>query len=113
LRRQNSEAFEKGAYIPLEVIGRHKDHVLAFARNHKKLWVVTIAPRFFTGLVVESEYPLGKTVWSDTHIRLPDDFPHSWINMMTNQAIKSEDGLTVGDVLKDFPVALVVNEEDK
>ena len=113
LRRQNSEAFEKGAYIPLEVIGRHKDHVLAFARNHKKLWVVTIAPRFFTGLVAESEYPLGKTVWSDTHIRLPDDFPHSWINMMTNQAIKSEDGLTVGDVLKDFPVALVVNEEDK
>lgn len=36
--------FEKGKYLPLELKGKYKDKVIAFARQHKNNWVILIAP---------------------------------------------------------------------
>ncbi|MCK5511164.1 MAG: malto-oligosyltrehalose synthase [Thermodesulfovibrionia bacterium] len=109
-RKKHSALFEKGAYIPLETDGKHKDSIVAFAREHKPLWSITIAPRFLTGVVKEDEYPLGTEVWDNTHIVVPEEAPSSWKEEITG--LESEGGQTiaVGEVLKYFPCALLLHQ---
>lgn len=47
LRKAHAELFTGGEYMPLDVSGPHRDHVIAFARKLKKKGVVTIAVRHF------------------------------------------------------------------
>ncbi len=113
LRREYSEVFQKGAYGPIRSAGKCRDHVIAFARNHRDKWALTVAPRFLTALTDERESPLGQRVWHDTHISLPGGVPQLWKNAITNQLIKGGDRLIMGEVLEHFPVALLISEENK
>ncbi len=112
-RNENQEIFQSGKYIPLEVGGEFRDHIVAFARKQGKNWAVTVVPRFLTKLVKEGEYPLGQEIWLDTHIPPSGDMPHLWKNLLTNQIVGGRHGLIVGKVLGHFPVALMISEERK
>jgi (1->4)-alpha-D-glucan 1-alpha-D-glucosylmutase len=110
-RNRNFEVFQNGTYIPLETTGRFRDHIIAFARKHEDHWAVTIAPRFLTALIKEGEYPLGRRVWDDTCILLPEGAPRSWKDAITNQIVKNNRTLPMGEVLGLFPTALLMREE--
>ncbi|MBD2778603.1 malto-oligosyltrehalose synthase [Iningainema tapete] len=107
-RTEYLEVFQQGSYLPLEVSGKFKEHVVAFARSNGNKFAVTIAPRFFTKLIQPGEYPLGKEVWDDTSIELPSDAPSSWKDAITEQKVQGDGKLLIGEVLKHFPVALLV-----
>ena len=64
-----------GAYLPLKSAGRFGSHVIAFARIHERQWAVVIAPRFLSHLVQESDFPLGRPVWQDTEVLMPEGAP--------------------------------------
>ena len=113
VRNEHAEVFQGGAYIPLEVAGKLKDHIIAFARNHGRKWAMTVVPRFLTTLIKDGEYPLGQKVWDDTHIPIPQGISGQWENVITSQFVKGESKLTIGEVLSHFPVALLMNEEEK
>ncbi|MBZ0156670.1 MAG: malto-oligosyltrehalose synthase [Alphaproteobacteria bacterium] len=71
-RRANRALFEKGDYLPLEVIGGRSGAICAFARTlgHRK--IVVAAPRLFTRFAPDpAELPLGAPVWGDTRIAVP------------------------------------------
>ncbi len=110
-RKEVPAVFERGNYIPLEVRGTYRDHVVAFARKHDKRWVLAIAPRFLTTLVKDGEYPLGNEVWQDTQVILPDGSPMNWVNGLTGETIRTNNTLTIGETLQHFPVALVIGAE--
>jgi (1->4)-alpha-D-glucan 1-alpha-D-glucosylmutase len=103
---------EKGKYIPLETGGKYKDNIIAFAWKHKPSWVITIAPRFLTRIVEENQYPLGRKIWDDTHIVLPYDAPFLFTEKITGMELKCGDNMFIGDVLKHFSCALLVNKVD-
>ena len=109
-RKKHSTLFEKGAYIPLQTDGKHKDSIVAFAREHKPLWSITIAPRFLTGVVKEDEYPLGTEVWDNTHIVVPEDAPPLWKEEITGVETERGQTIVVGEVLKYFPCALLLHQ---
>ncbi len=111
-RNELLEVFQKGSYIPLELVGKFKDHIVAFARRHREKWAVTIAPRFLTTLVNEGEYPLGRAIWDDTQLSLPGDAGQNWRDVITDQPAKGDGHLIIGEVLRYFPTALLVNTED-
>ncbi|NIQ38136.1 MAG: malto-oligosyltrehalose synthase [Proteobacteria bacterium] len=111
-RHDNPDVFQKGTYIPLEVAGGFSDHIVAFARAYEKNWVVTIAPRHLTRLIHEGENPLGDKIWADTCIPLPGGVPQHWKNVITEQTIDTEDKLAIGTVLRHFPVALLISQEN-
>lgn len=111
-RKENLGVFQKGSYVPLEVSGKFKDHVVAFARNHEKSWAITIAPRFLTALIEEGEYPLGQHVWDNTCIVIPEGAP-LWRDAITAQLIKPGKTLPIGEILEQFPVALLISEGKK
>jgi len=112
-RNENAEIFQKGAYSPLEIAGRCKDHILAFSRRYEDSWAITIAPRLLATLIKVGEYPLGAKVWNDTCCVFPKGAPFLWKDVITDRVIHCGDTLLIGEVLKDFPVALLVNEEER
>jgi (1->4)-alpha-D-glucan 1-alpha-D-glucosylmutase len=104
------ELFQKGTYIPLEVVGKFQDHIFAFARRIGNLTSITIVPRFCTGLVEPNTYPLGEQVWADTHLKLPAESALTWRDTITNQTIQAGGSLPVGKALQHFPVSLLISE---
>jgi len=112
-RREHRPVFQDGRYIPLKVSGGLKDHIIAFARNHEEHWAITIAPRFFTSLIDEGGPPVGQDIWGDTFIVLPQRIPSLWRDAMSDQVVEGEKGLPICEVLKYFPVALLISKEEK
>jgi (1->4)-alpha-D-glucan 1-alpha-D-glucosylmutase len=112
-RREHFRVFAQGSYIPVEVEGMRKEQLIPFARNTGKTWVVTMVPRFPTALVQEGGFPLGRELWANTEVvssHLPDS---RWRDLITDQVIEKAPPFLVGEVLKHFPVALLINEEER
>lgn len=112
LRKKEPELFSRGSYVRLNAQGGCKDNVIAFARRHEGAWAITIVPRLCTALVKAEEMPLGRRIWSDTHLAVGSDMPASWINAITNQPFKIEDCMYIGDILDRFPVALLLGRAE-
>ena len=109
-RKKYQQVFQEGSYQPLEVIGKFKDCVVAFARNYGDRTVVTVAPRFLTKLIQPEELPLGEQVWGDTSLEFSQEIPSVWKNVITEQTVQTDGKLAIGEALKNFPVALLISQ---
>ena len=112
-RLKQRNLFDKGNYIPVKTTGKFKNHLAVYAREHKPVWAVIIAPRFFTGIVEEGILPLGRDIWHDTSITLPEDAPSLWTEMITGSKVDLGRTFYVGDVLNQYPGALLMNKIDE
>lgn len=84
-RANNKNFFVTAGYLPLTVTGKFKEHVLAFARNNKKLWYVTVVPLHPVLL-----NRIGKkTDWGDTCIELPENAPKNWELIWDNSRLST------------------------
>jgi (1->4)-alpha-D-glucan 1-alpha-D-glucosylmutase len=108
-RENNRDIFLNGEYIPLNIEGIYKDCIIAFARQYQGQTAIVVVPRFLTRVVKEGDVPLGKDVWKDTAIFLPPDYPYAWEDAITSQKINGGNTLSVGEILKYFPVSLLRN----
>lgn len=108
-RNEFKELFQSGQYISLEVKGEYQNNIIAFARRYNNDCCIAVAPRFLSTIVTEGEFSLGHSIWQDTAISLPDGFPVVWKNIITDQSLKREKSISIGEVLDVFPVALLVS----
>ena len=118
-RKENIAVFSEGSYIPIESSGEFGRHVVAFARIHGDRTALAVAPRLLTGMVEPDEMPLGDEVWKDTEIVLPDALSSgpaasrsvgwAWRNVITGEVIAAEGTLRLAEVLRHFPVALLLS----
>lgn len=106
--KANLAVFQKGDYQPLEVSGKFKEHIVAFARSNGNKTIIVITPRFLTSLIKPGKYPLGEQVWQDTCVHLPASASSPWQDAITDQKIQANGTLPVGEALKYFPVALAI-----
>jgi (1->4)-alpha-D-glucan 1-alpha-D-glucosylmutase len=113
-RRANKVLFEQGEYIFLETFGEHADNICAFARRYKNTIALSIVPRFFTRLSKTIEdLPLGIDAWNDTVVAvLSENTGKKYRNIFTNEVLITDNyngvtGLSLAEVFKDFPVALL------
>jgi len=107
-RRMNFALFRGGSYIPLQVTGKFKRHVVAFTRSYRGSMSLTVAPRLLTALVAEGKLPMGREIWGDTRMILPGSGPFQWLNMLTGQTLYSGNSMLVADALEHFPAALFI-----
>jgi len=115
-RRENRDLFDTGDYLPTFVTGDRAQHVVAFFRSQRVTreassaphYVLVVAPRFLTSLVRPGAAPLGERVWGGTSIKLPRDAPAIWRNVITDEVLRAQGEISVGEVLAKFPVALLV-----
>lgn len=117
LRRDHADLFANGSYRGLEARGDRWQHVCALARESATTSLIALAPRLTAKLTNgEERPPIGKDVWRDTWLTLPDAYAgRQYRDAFTGQSITvgERDGvpcLAVADLLADFPVALLVQE---
>ncbi len=108
LRREQSDLFAQGEYIPLPVTGGRAAHAIAFARRHEEAWVIAIAPRLTSRFYTRQKPPLGRS-WLDTALELPPDAPRTWFNILTGATVIARPALQLRNALTDFPVALLAS----
>ena len=115
-RRAYPELMIDGEYLPLRVSGEQSERVCAFARRAGSSWAVAVAPRLIGASVFHGAKPLGEDFWRSTAIHLPDHAPARWVDVITGASVdaahqEQHDALSIASVLKDFPVALLHNDE--
>lgn len=113
-RKTNRELFEKGEYIPLEVIGDKADNVCTFIRRLGNSIVLVVVPRFLTKLIEKTEaLPFGKEVWRDSFIVVPfEEIEGKYRNIFTGEIVsvasyKGTTALFLSEIFMNFPVALM------
>ncbi|HUW97780.1 MAG TPA: malto-oligosyltrehalose synthase [Acidiferrobacter sp.] len=114
-RRQQSETFQTGGYVPLRVRGKQAAHLCAFARIGAQGIALTVVPRLCLRLLGANEglpWPLGRDVWGDTTLTLPRDWGRlRFRNLFTGEDLDVQKGteiLSVGRLLSRFPLALLL-----
>jgi (1->4)-alpha-D-glucan 1-alpha-D-glucosylmutase len=138
VRRAQHNLFAQGAYVPLTASGGRQDHVVAFARHFDNHWALVAIPRLlmklsptvkpfewlrvridrFPRLALKlsrsAKPPVGKRLWKETLLHLPDGVPSAWQNVFTGEElVVSNDkvavrGLFVHEVFRRLPVALLI-----
>jgi len=109
-RRDQSELFARGQYLPLEVRGKG-DHVVAFARRHAGEISITAVPRLSLTLMKGHEEPPIGSVWGDTELLLPPPAAGKrWRNILTDEVLTGGQSLLCREVFASFPVALLALE---
>ncbi|MFB2881459.1 malto-oligosyltrehalose synthase [Floridanema aerugineum] len=107
-RKEHLELFQDGDYKPLMVKGKFSDRIIAFARIHQNKVAITLATRLLTKVIQPGELPLGKDIWEDTSIELPEGMPTAWKDAITLQDVKCDNTLYIGEALQHFPAALLI-----
>lgn len=73
-RKKQRDLFLKGDYLPLQVRGVRKEHVVALARRYNDKFCIVIVGRYFSKLAASDwDKPLDHHVWGDTEILLPTE----------------------------------------
>ena len=113
-RTGKRELFERGEYLPLEVMGEKAENVCAFARRIGAERTIIAAPRFFTSLVSNpTGLPLGEKAWGDASLIVSISEPGAaYRNIFTDEVITARDykGATVlrlSEVFAHFPAAML------
>ena len=112
-KKENRAIFREGDYLSLKVGGKFGRHVVAFAWRYRQQWALVVAPRFLGRLVEEGAFPLGRRIWEDTEVVLPEGVPAQWRNAVTNETLSGGGVLPVGEALLSFPVALLMGKGEE
>lgn len=111
LRAEQPALFTTGTYTPLAASGSRGGSVLAFQRANDALGAITIVPVRASALLEGNDRPLVQpNRWKDTHLTLDAARAgRQWRNALTGETVSATDGrLQIAEVLKSFPVALLV-----
>lgn len=101
-RKEHTEVFTEGDYIPVTITGK-EIKAAAFARTDKRRWVLSVFP---FGLVKhDMDIPDAE---AEQFVILPEAAPKSWTNLFTGESIEAPNQISLNDLFKDFPVALLV-----
>ena len=107
-RRDHSELFRLGRYLPLEASRGKEEHVVAFARQHAGQMSITAVPRLSLTLMKGREEPPIGAVWGDTELLLPPQAAGKrWRNILTDEVLTGGQSLLCREVFASFPVALL------
>jgi (1->4)-alpha-D-glucan 1-alpha-D-glucosylmutase len=104
LRAQFALVFQQGAYLPIEVLGPHRDHVVAFARRHDRDAVIVAVGRHMAPLTGSgAHWPRG-TEWDavlvTTGLQVVSD------QLMPERKVPAGE-LPVAALFADLPVAVL------
>lgn len=108
-RKEFSELFEEGCYIPLKVKGNHSEKILAFARQKGQKSAVIIAPVMVTDFFSE-DFNVRREAVEGLEVVLPEGITGAFKNEFSGKEYQS-DSFPLADLFEDFPVILLTNIE--
>jgi (1->4)-alpha-D-glucan 1-alpha-D-glucosylmutase len=121
-RQSYSDLFIKGSYLPVEVSGPAKDHIIAFARKSTDKTCLVILPIKFAKLMQKIDIPtftgnniledlVCENLWRDTFILLPENLQsNNFKNIFTQTSIRVENNqLNCKDAFKHSPFCVLID----
>jgi (1->4)-alpha-D-glucan 1-alpha-D-glucosylmutase len=101
-RRAHPEAFERGAYAPLETGGRFAEHVLAFRMGE----ALAVTSRLLTRMLGDrNDHPTG-ALWDDSFVTVDDE--REYTDVFSGAQLRATGGrLALAAVCRDLPVAVL------
>ena len=108
LRNTSKDLFLKGKVNQVNIMGKNKENVLAFARIFNDEELVIVAPKF-TSLLAGLDGLLFSTDFQDdTVLRMDKEEQKGWIEILTGREIKPNNKMiSLENLLKPFPVAVL------
>ncbi|WP_448124096.1 malto-oligosyltrehalose synthase [Pseudomonas veronii] len=115
LRKAHPELFHRGSYTPLDVVGRHAEHVVAFCREYQGKRALVVVPRWPYRLLENGVHPqVNARVWGDTRVKLPFAAPtENWKGLFHTRAVTPDKELLISTALEDFPVNVFIDPDDQ
>jgi (1->4)-alpha-D-glucan 1-alpha-D-glucosylmutase len=113
LRRDSSELFFSGRYVPLETEVSVPADIVAFARVHDGRAVLFAAPRLATRLIAAVGLPIGGAAWKTSRVLLPPELAgHSFRHVVTGSEVRptstnSHSWLFAGEIFETVPVGML------
>jgi (1->4)-alpha-D-glucan 1-alpha-D-glucosylmutase len=106
-RREHTELFRHGEYLPLTPSGTLAECCVSFARELEDQWIIVIAPRLSSHVGFP---PIGES-WKDTMVDLPETLQLAHAHdLFTCRAIHLQDRrLKLADGLSMLPFAVITN----
>ncbi|WP_159522745.1 malto-oligosyltrehalose synthase [Sunxiuqinia indica] len=90
-RKDNEKLFQEGSYVPLEVEGKYKKHLIAFYRQFQEEYFLVILPLNTAALPTNCN-------WEDTWILMPELKLLDWQNLLSNEFLKNTNKLEASRV---------------
>jgi (1->4)-alpha-D-glucan 1-alpha-D-glucosylmutase len=111
-RKTHRALFLRGAYVPIQPQGHHRESVCAFARAAANDWAIVVAPRLVTRVVGSGKFPIGD-IWGDDGVKLPSRTPSRWTDLFTCEKFvaaggEKEKSLRLREIFARLPFALLV-----
>jgi malto-oligosyltrehalose synthase/4-alpha-glucanotransferase len=110
IRKSESEVFELGSYIPLQVQGKYSRHICAFARQYKQQWLITVVPLGFAKCCKDQDAEADNFNWEDTEVLLPDRATMSWENLITGKQEYKDplcEGILISQLFNHIQLAVI------
>jgi len=110
IRKAESEVFERGAYIPLQVKGKYSRHICAFARRYQQQWLITVIPVGFAKCCKDQQVAADNFKWEDTEVLLPNEAPLEWQNLLTGKKEYKDplqEGILISRLFNPIPLAVI------
>ena len=102
-RRENPELFKSGKYSSLNLEGEHANSGIAFHRVHGERDLVVVVPRLSSHVGTP---PIGDA-WQSTKLSFESKL--TWRDLFTGRTLKAGATPLLADILREFPVAVLVN----
>ncbi len=107
LRQSVHELFSQGAYVPLEVLGEKRNHIIAFMRRDRSSAAISVTPRLPVRLLEGKDHLLQPACWSDTRVVYPGGLT-GYSDVLTHRTYEASPQLRVDHLLARHPVALLI-----
>ncbi|MFV3405313.1 malto-oligosyltrehalose synthase [Pseudomonas sp. NY15463] len=110
-RQAHPALFQQGDYVPLPVLGRYANQVLAFARVSEGVRAIIVVPRLASALLGSASTPLIPAQnWDDTRLVLPFALsPANCLGLFGGVAVSPSRELKIRNVLAEFPVNVLID----
>ncbi|HEX2982743.1 MAG TPA: malto-oligosyltrehalose synthase, partial [Ignavibacteriales bacterium] len=108
-RKQHSDLFQHGNYVPLYAGGALSENIAAFVRTHENKTAVVIALRFYSALIKPGSRNIDPEIFKDTYIELPEEF--NYTNIITSETVDAKREVPLSLILAKFPGALLIGEK--
>ncbi|TFY91291.1 malto-oligosyltrehalose synthase [Pseudomonas nabeulensis] len=115
MRKAHPELLRSGVYTPLEVVGKHAAHVVAFCREYGGKYLLVVVPRWPHRVLENGVFPqINAQVWGDTRVKIPfAASTQNWKGLFHTGAVTPNKELLVSAALGDFPVNVFINPDDQ
>ena len=106
-RREHSDLFQRGNYLPLRTSGSFGDCCVAFAREHEGKWIIAVTTRLSSRIGFP---PVGER-WKDTIVDLPENLSFQKVrDIFTGRELKIDGRqLKVAEAMSILPLVVITN----